>query len=259
MKRGGGVASDDDIAADVLADIGQGQEEAARLAVERLKAAGRIAAVPGGWSTPEWGDVQRETTSTERVRRHREKLKRTETDETVSCVSPRSVEQQETVERPTVRYVTEQNDDETRVTAPPSPPAPTVAEAAQDAVQTKIQGHPAHDAILPIARVAFQVLGVCPEVYTLESWFQQRYSLPRIEYGLKQAKQAAFGQFMPMGKIIISAGRWMQNARPEEYREPAQAARSGPEAAQPISTPQLEARKPLTPEETAEMLKELGV
>ena len=132
-----------------------------------------------------------------------------------------------------------------------------MAEATQDAVQTKIQGHPAHDAILPIARVAFQVLGVCPEVYTLESWFQQRYSLPRIEYGLKQAKQSAFGQFMPMGKIIISAGRWMQNARPEEYREPAQAARSGPETAQPISTPPSEARRPLTPEETAEAFREL--
>lgn len=259
MKRGGGVASDDDIAADVLADIGQGSEDAAGLAVERMKAAGRIVAVPGGWSTPDWGDVQRETTSTERVRRHREKLKRTETDETVSCVSPRSVEHEETVERPTVHYVTEQNDDDTRVTAHPSPPAPTVAEATQDEVQTKIQGHPAHDALLPIARVAFQVLGVCPEVYTLESWFQQRYSLPRIEYGLKQAKQAAMGQWVPVGKVIISAGRWMQNARPEEYQQGPQSPAQGPETARPVSAPQLETRKPLTPEETAEMLKELGV
>lgn len=259
MKRGGGVASDDDIAADVLADIGQGQEEAARLAVERLKAAGRIVAVPGGWSTPEWSDVQRETTSTERVRRHREKLKRTETDETVSCVSPRSVEQQETVERPTLHYVTEQNDDETRVTAPPSPLAPTVAEATQDAVQTKIQGHPAHDALLPIARVAFQVLGVCPEVYTLESWLQAGYSLARIEYGLRQAKQAATGQWMPMGKVIISAGRWMQRADPQEYEKRPQQAAGGARTLQAVSAPQQPSKPSLTPEETAAMLAEVGL
>jgi len=259
MKRGGGVASDDDIAADVLADIGQGQEEAARLAVERLKSAGRIVAVPGGWSTPDWGDVQRETTSTERVRRHREKLKRTETDETVSCVSPRFVEQQETVERPTVHYVTEQNDDDTRVTAPPSPSAPTVAEATQDDVQTKIHGHPAHDALLPIARVAFQVLGVCPEVYTLESWLQAGYSLARIEYGLRQAKQAATGQWMPMGKVIISAGRWMQRADPQEYEKRPQQAAGGARTSQAASAPQLPSKPSITPEEAAEMLRELGV
>lgn len=259
------MASDDDIAPDVLADIGQGDEDAARQAVERLKAAGRVVAVAGGWSTPDWHDVQRETSSTERVRRHREKMKRAETDVTVtSCF----MERDETVKRPTVHNSTVRNDDDTCVRetpepvtaiATPSPPAAAALEPAKDDVQRKLEGHPAHDSLLPIARAAVSILGVCPEVYTLESWFQQRYSLPRIEYGLKQAKQSAFGQFMPMGKIIISAGRWMRNAQPAEYQQGPQAPVKGPETAQPISTPPSEVRKPLTPEETAEMFKELGV
>ena len=259
MKRGGGVASDDDIAPDVLADIGQGSEESAGLAVERLKAAGRIVAVPGGWSTPEWDDVQRETSSTERVRRHREKLKRTETDETVTPVPLRFMEREETVKRHTVRYVTEQNDDDTRVPEPESSPAPTVAEATQDDVQTKIQGHPARDALLPIARAAVSILGVCPEVYTLESWLQSGYSLSRIEYGLRQAKQAATGQWMPMGKVIISAGRWMQRADPQEYEKRPQQAAGGARTSQAVSVPQQPSKPALTPEETAAMFAEVGL
>lgn len=127
------MASDDDIAPDVLADIGQGDEDAARQAVERLKAAGRVVAVAGGWSTPDWHDVQRETSSTERVRRHREKMKRVETDVTVtSCF----VERDETVKRHTVHNSTVQDDDDTRVRetpelvtalAAPSPPAAAAA------------------------------------------------------------------------------------------------------------------------------------
>ena len=106
MKRGGGVATDDDLSPEVLADIGQGDEEAAARAVDRLKAAGRIVQVEGGWTIPGWYDLQRETTSTERVRRHRERAKRDETHETVSPVSS---EQEKRVERTTVRYVTEHN------------------------------------------------------------------------------------------------------------------------------------------------------
>lgn len=124
MKRGGGVASDDDIAPDVLADIGQGDEDAARHAVERLKAAGRVVAVTGGWSTPDWHDVQRETSSTERVRRHREKVKRAETDVTVSSCF---MERDETVKRPTVHNSTVQNDDDTCVRERPEPEPVTTA------------------------------------------------------------------------------------------------------------------------------------
>lgn len=257
------MASDDDIAPDVLADIGQGDEDAARQAVERLKAAGRVVAVAGGWSTPDWHDVQRETSSTERVRRHREKLKRAETGVTVtSCF----VERDETVKRPTVHNSTVQNDDDTRVhetpepvtaIATPSPPAAAAPEPTVDDVQRKLQGHPAHDALLPIARAAVSILGVCPEVYTLESWLQSGYSLPRIEYGLRQAKQSAAGQWMPMGKIIISAGRWMQRAAPEEYQKRPQQAAGGARTVQPISTPPSDTRKPLTPEETAAALAEV--
>lgn len=265
MKRGGGVASDDDIAPDVLADIGQGDEDAARQAVERLKTAGRIVAVAGGWSTPDWHDVQRETSSTERVRRHREKMKRVETDVTVtSCF----MERDETVKRPTVHNSTVQNDDDTRVRETPEPvmaiaaPPPSTAaapEPATDDVQRKFEGHPAHEALLPIARAAVSILGACPEVYTLESWLQSGYSLPRIEYGLRQAKQSAAGQWMPMGKIIISAGRWMQRAAPEEYQKRPQQAAGGAIQVQSISIPHEPERRPLTAEETAEMLKELGV
>jgi hypothetical protein len=73
MKRGGGVASDDDISPEVLADIGQGSEDAARLAVERLKASGKLIEVPGGWSTPGWSEHQPDPTASDRARRYRER------------------------------------------------------------------------------------------------------------------------------------------------------------------------------------------
>lgn len=146
-------------------------------------------------------------------------------------------------------------------TVAPAETIPTITDITSndDEAAKKLQGHPAKDQLLPFARAALEIVGMCPEVYTLEAWLMRGFTLPRVVYGLRGARQAAVGVYAAPGKVILSAGRWMQNARPEEYREPAQAARSGPEAAQPISTPQLEARKPLTPEETAEMLKELGV
>ena len=264
IKAGGGVASDRALwdgrmiraagLTGIIADNG-------RSILDAFLCVGLVVEVDGGYTARSWSEYQREDEAKkERQRRWRDKKRAGDVAAALGDVSetPRR-RRGDVAATATVHDSTVHDGDETRVTAPPSPPAPTVAEATQDDVQTKIHGHPAHDALLPIARVAFQVLGVCPEVYTLESWFQQRYSLPRIEYGLKQAKQAAFGQFMPMGKIIISAGRWMQNARPEEYQQGPQAPAQGPETARPVSAPQLEARKPLTPEETAEILKELGV
>ena len=73
MKRGGGVASDDDLSPEVLADIGQGSEDAARVAVERLRAAGKLVEVPGGWSTPGWTEHQPDPTASDRARRYRER------------------------------------------------------------------------------------------------------------------------------------------------------------------------------------------
>ena len=75
MKRGGGVASDDDIAPDVLADIGQGDEDSAARAIDRLKGAGKIVAVSGGWTTPGWSEFQPDPTASDRARRYRERNK----------------------------------------------------------------------------------------------------------------------------------------------------------------------------------------
>ena len=145
MKRGGGVASDDDIAADVLADIGQGQEEAARLAVERLKAAGKLVEVDGGWSTPAWSEFQPDPTASDRARRYRERNKAVASAAASRCVTVTS--RDETVRhgdvtgengssRLTVQDMTEQNRTEqetvvattsrTRVepASIPSPPSP---------------------------------------------------------------------------------------------------------------------------------------
>lgn len=106
MKRGGGVASDDDLSGEVLADIGQGDAEAAERAVDRLKAAGRIVAADGGWTVPEWNELQRDATSTDRVRRMRERRKQ---DETACNVSPVSMERDVTVKRPTGQDMTLQD------------------------------------------------------------------------------------------------------------------------------------------------------
>lgn len=128
---------------------------------------------------------------------------------------------------------------------------------ATDAIGEKLAGHPGKEALTPFAEVAVSVLGVCPEVYTLESWLMARYSVDRVEYGLRQAKQAALGQFMPLGKIIISAGRWMQRAQPEEYRKRPQAAHGGAETVQPIPAPQSAAKPPITAAEADAMLAEV--
>lgn len=268
LKDGDGFATDDELDPWRASDDHDSvftEAEAASM-IERLKAAGLLVSTDCGWACPEWERHVGDPTNAERQRRFKERRRAQEQSKeqatpgnsyrpllTLGNGGNGRAEQSRAEKR--------DGDDveAARAPEPESSPALTVAEATQDDVQTKIQGHPARDALLPLARVAFQVLGVCPEVYTLESWFQQRYTLPRIEYGLKQAKQSAFGQFMPMGKVIISAGRWMRNAQPEEYQQGSQASAQGPETARPVSAPQLESRKPLTPEETAEMFKELGV
>lgn len=80
MKRGNGVASDDDIAPEVLADIGQGDEESAARAVDRLKAAGVIVEVEGGWTTPRWSEYQQDPSASERARRYRERNRQAQED-----------------------------------------------------------------------------------------------------------------------------------------------------------------------------------
>ena len=75
LKRGGGVASADDIAPDVLADLGQGDEDAAARAVEKLKAAGLLVEVDGGWTTPKWSNLQPDPTASDRAKRYRDRNK----------------------------------------------------------------------------------------------------------------------------------------------------------------------------------------
>ena len=87
MKRGGGVASDDDIAPDVLADIGQGDEDSAARAIERLKGAGKIVAVSGGWTTPGWSEFQPDPTASDRARRYRERNKSASDAASSRCVT----------------------------------------------------------------------------------------------------------------------------------------------------------------------------
>ena len=87
MKRGGGVASDDDIAPDVLADIGQGDEDSAARAIDRLKGAGKIVAVSGGWTTPGWSEFQPDPTASDRARRYRERNKAASDAASSRCVT----------------------------------------------------------------------------------------------------------------------------------------------------------------------------
>jgi hypothetical protein len=141
----------------------------------------------------------------------------------------------------------------------PDAPAPitTTPDEPEDEASRKLHGHPAKEQLLPFARAALEIVGMCPEVYTLEAWLQRGFTLPRVVYGLRGARQAAVGAYAAPGKVILSAGRWMQNARPEEYREAPHEARIGPNAAQPIPTPPTDARRPLTPEETASAFAEI--
>lgn len=160
-------------------------------------------------------------------------------------------------------YDVNKNDDEGEVVgaavapADPATIATSTHDEPHDEAAKKLQGHPAKDQLLPFARAALEIAGVVPEVYTLESWLMRGFTLPRVVYGLRGARQAAVGVHINPGKIILSAGRWMQNARPEEWQERPQEARKGAETGQPISTPPEVARKPLTPEETAAMLAEV--
>jgi len=264
IKAGGGVASDRALwdgrmiraagLTGIIADNG-------RSILDAFICVGLVVEVDGGYTARSWSEYQREDEAKkERQRRWRDKKRAGDVAAALGDASETSQRRRgDVAATATVHDSTVHDGDETRVTAPPSPPAPTVAEATRDDVQTKIQGHPAHDALLPIARVAFQVLGVCPEVYTLEAWLQSGYSISRIEYGLRQAKQAAAGQWMPMGKVIISAGRWMQRADPQEYEKRPQQAAGGARASQAASAPQLPSKPSITPEEAAEMLRELGV
>ena len=75
MKRGGGVASDDDISPDVLADIGQGDEASAARAVEGLKSSGLLIQDGSGWTTPNWREFQPDPTGSTRQRALRERNK----------------------------------------------------------------------------------------------------------------------------------------------------------------------------------------
>ena len=120
LKRGNGVASDDDISAEVLADIGQGDEESAARAVERLKAAGLLVAVEGGWTTPRWSEVQQDPSASDRARRYRERNRQaqeaasrcvtvTERDDTVrhGDVTPENGTSRLTVRDSTGQYIHE--------------------------------------------------------------------------------------------------------------------------------------------------------
>jgi len=73
MKRGGGYASADDISGEVLADIGQGEEDAATRAVDRLKAASMLVETEHGWTTPGWTEMQPDPTGSDRAKRYRER------------------------------------------------------------------------------------------------------------------------------------------------------------------------------------------
>lgn len=75
LKRGGGVASADDLSAEVLADLGQGSEDDAARALDRLKGAGLLVECEGRWTTPGWAKFQPDPSSTERARRFRERNK----------------------------------------------------------------------------------------------------------------------------------------------------------------------------------------
>lgn len=266
MKRGNGVASDDDIAADVLADIGQGSEDAARVAVEKLKTAGMLIPAAGGWTTPRWGEFQPDPTASDRAKRYRDRNKAAAEAAASRCVTVTErdvtarhgdVTVRNAPSRLTGHDMTGQDGDVVADTSREAEPEPDqIIASATDAIGEKLAGHPGKEALTPFAEVAVSVLGVCPEVYTLESWLMARYSVDRVEYGLRQAKQAALGQFMPLGKIIISAGRWMQRAQPEEYRKRPQAAHGGAETVQPIPA-QSAAKPPITAAEADAMLAEV--
>lgn len=277
LKDGDGFATDDELdpwrAADDHDSVFSEADAAAM--IERLKSAGMLVSTDCGWAYPEWERHVGDPTNAERQRRFKERKRAQE--QSKEQVTPGNsyrplvtlgnggngrAEQSRAEKRDgdDVEVVRVRETPElVTALAAPSPPTAAAPEPTVDDVQRKLKGHPAHDALLPIARAAVSILDVCPEVYTLEAWLQSGYSLPRIEYGLQQAKQSAAGQWMPMGKIIISAGRWMQRAAPEEYQKRPQQAAGGAFQVQSISTPQEPERRPLTAAETAEMLKELGV
>lgn len=135
--------------------------------------------------------------------------------------------------------------------APAAPPPPTTNTNPRHAPCTpegKLEGHPARDVLLPMAHAALQIVGAVPEVATLESWYAQRWTIERVKFGLTAAKQDHAGQTIPVGKLIMSAARWMARARPDEYTPP-----------RPVLTlvqaPAPEKPREATAEERAEMVR----
>lgn len=134
-------------------------------------------------------------------------------------------------------------------TAPAERPATTNgADFPPGTPEGKLQGHPARDALLPMAHAALEILGAVPEVATMENWYSQRWTIERVRFGLSAAKQDHAGQTIPVGKLIMSAARWMARARPDEYTPPRPALTL-------VQPPAPEKPREATPEERAEMAR----
>lgn len=132
--------------------------------------------------------------------------------------------------------------------APAVPPPTTNTSPAPGTPEGKLQGHPARDALLPMAHAALDIVGAVPEIATLENWYAQKWTLDRVKFGLSAAKQDHAGQTIPVGKLIMSAARWMARARPDEYTPP----RPALTLVQPAA---IEKPREATPEERAEMVR----
>lgn len=127
-------------------------------------------------------------------------------------------------------------------------PGNTNTNPAPGTPEGKLQGHPARDALLPMAHAALDIVGAVPEVSTLENWYAQKWTIDRVKFGLTAAKQDHAGQTIPVGKLIMSAARWMARARPDEYTPP----RPALTLVQPAA---IEKPREATPEERAEMVR----
>jgi hypothetical protein len=73
MKRGNGIATDDDLDPVVISDLWQMDEATVTRAIGGLRAVGMLVECEGGWTTPRWSEHQPDPTNSERQRAFRER------------------------------------------------------------------------------------------------------------------------------------------------------------------------------------------
>lgn len=149
------------------------------------------------------------------------------------------------------------------VKAPKLPPPGDTT--IRDRADELVRGSPAADRLRPLAEVAIEVTGYDVGIHTLAQWLGGGYTVERVRAGCAFAMQEYAGQCVPEGKVLNTATRWMQRARPDEYEAHKPRSESAPvrlehrvhpRLVEPVQTPEQNARTRQLLEEASKLFDE---